>query len=431
MRVRFFTPILFWLVVPCWSCGCSTDATTTDAGIVDADAGGDQDPCVAALPGWNQTWQIQQEQSGLEGLTPDINLVDVWGSAADDVYAVGMDGTILHNDGSGWTAMESGTEANLEGVWGYVLHDDTGAVTRTDVFAVGWSEASGEAVVLRYDGTAWTPQRVINDPDPANPDPQPVQGSLHDVWGIPAPGPNPDQHPTVFAVGGEGLIVEFIGEDQQFLETRQRVEFTDGEGNTRYSYQRWTPERLGGVFGASRDFFVAVGNNGAILEYDGGGWNRVVISGFTTHLNGVWGARAGEIFAVGLDGTILLRAGGSWQNLRDNPNLHFSIPPVYLRGLWAFSQPACGPVPDGGTEPQDTSWVVFVGWNNTLFMAHEGIVCPFGKLDVIRFEGVWGTAPRSIEDRTSPDGGITCDPVDIVTTGVNGTIIRLVNEEGR
>ena len=50
---------------------------------------------------------------------------------------------------------------------------------------------------------------------------------------------------------------------------------------------------------------------------------------------------------------------------------------------------------------------------------------------VIRFEGVWGTAPRPLDDRTSPDGGIACDPVDIVTTGVNGTIIRLVNEQGR
>jgi photosystem II stability/assembly factor-like uncharacterized protein len=44
----------------------------------------------------------------------------VWGSKADDVYAVGDGGTILHtaNGGMSWEAQSSGTMTGLVGLWG-------------------------------------------------------------------------------------------------------------------------------------------------------------------------------------------------------------------------------------------------------------------------------------------------------------------------
>ncbi|MFQ5826374.1 MAG: PKD domain-containing protein, partial [Dehalococcoidia bacterium] len=55
-------------------------------------------------------------------------LYGVWGSSATDVFAVGIGGTIVHYNGTSWSAMSSGTTDLLWGVWGS---------SATDVFAVG------------------------------------------------------------------------------------------------------------------------------------------------------------------------------------------------------------------------------------------------------------------------------------------------------
>jgi len=430
LSFRIFIPIalLGCLLLP----ACSKDASVPDAGNPDADGGADLDPCELAIPNWEKIWKISNEPSGLEGRTPDINLIDVWGVGPDDIYAVGFAGSILHYDGTEWTLMETTTEANLEGVWGYVLYDVDGNETRRDVFAVG-----SDGTILRLVGGAWNPVDVINDPDPANPDPQPVTDTFHDVWGVPAPGPNPDQHPTVMAVGGKGLIAQYDGITNRFLEMRQRVEFTDSNGNVRVNYERWSPERLGGVFGAAADDFVAVGNNGAILEFDGSAWNRTVITGFITHLNGAWGRGAWQVFAVGNEGTIMQRSGGAWDDLKALAEQQGGFIQVsaaaYLRSSWGFYQAKCGELPDGGVDPDDrpdSSWQIFIGWDNKLYMFNDRTICPFGNFDVSRLEGIWGNQPRDETERTY-DGGIECDQVEVIITGVNGKIYRLVNEKGQ
>jgi hypothetical protein len=411
---------------------CFEDTGDPDAGNPDANGGADLDPCELAIPAWEKIWKISNEPSGLEGRTPDINLIDAWGVGPDDIYVVGFAGTILHYDGTEWTLMETPNEANLEGVWGYVLHDVDGNETRRDVFAVG-----SEGTILRLVGVAWIPVDVINDPDPANPDPQPVTDTFHDVWGVPAPGPNPDQHPTVMAVGGKGLIAQYDGTTNQFLEMRQRVEFTDSHGNVRVNYERWSPERLGGVFGAAPDDFVAVGNNGAILEFDGSAWNRNVITGFITHLSGAWGRGAWQIFAVGNEGTIMQRSGGAWDDLKALAEQQGGFIRIsqaaYLRSSWGFYQAKCGELPDGGVDPDDrpdTSWQIFIGWDNRMYFLHDQTICPFGDFDVSRLEGIWGNQPRDETERTH-DGGIECDTVEVIVTGVNGKIYRLINEKGQ
>ena len=45
-------------------------------------------------------------------------LVDVWGTSASDVFAVGFGGVILHYDGTMWRSMTSETFVDLEAVWG-------------------------------------------------------------------------------------------------------------------------------------------------------------------------------------------------------------------------------------------------------------------------------------------------------------------------
>lgn len=77
-----------------------------------------------------------------EGFVEVRVLRAVWGRSADDVFAVGDDGSVLHHDGSGWHVIGSELPADLDlrGVWG----GDRG------VYAVG---AGG--LIARYRDDTW------------------------------------------------------------------------------------------------------------------------------------------------------------------------------------------------------------------------------------------------------------------------------------
>jgi hypothetical protein len=69
-------------------------------------------------------------------------MLGMWGSARDDVWAVGLEGSLVHFDGKAWTRVASNVKDNLWSVWGS---------GRNDVWAVG-----ANATLLRFDGKAWT-----------------------------------------------------------------------------------------------------------------------------------------------------------------------------------------------------------------------------------------------------------------------------------
>jgi hypothetical protein len=70
------------------------------------------------------------------------HLLDVWGSAADNVYAVGAGGTIVHYDGMTWAPIQSTTTEWLRGIWGS---------SAADIYVVGDKD-----IILHYDGQAWS-----------------------------------------------------------------------------------------------------------------------------------------------------------------------------------------------------------------------------------------------------------------------------------
>ena len=68
----------------------------------------------------------------LRGLYENGLLHGVWGSAPDDVYAVGGDfwgGDIIHYDGEHWTLVDSGIQSQLIDIWG---------TSAKDIYAVGF-----------------------------------------------------------------------------------------------------------------------------------------------------------------------------------------------------------------------------------------------------------------------------------------------------
>ena len=141
------------------------------------------------------------------------NVRAIWGSEADDVWAVGDGGTILHWDGSAWMRVSSGTTIGLSGVWG------SGA---NDVWALG-----GGGTILNWDGGAWIP--VSSG----------TTNALSGVWGSGAD--------DVWAVGGGGTILHW-----------------DGSAWIRVS--SGTASGLGAVWGSGASDVWAVGNGGTILE---------------------------------------------------------------------------------------------------------------------------------------------------------------------
>jgi hypothetical protein len=100
----------------------------------------------------------------------------VWGNAANNYWAVGEGGTILHYDGTSWQPQTSGTLNKLYSVWGS---------SSTDIWAVGEL-----GTVLHYDGAAWTTTVV------------PSSGTLASVFGS-----GPD---NVWMVGGTAAATSIV-----------------------------------------------------------------------------------------------------------------------------------------------------------------------------------------------------------------------------
>src|SRR5690606_41350938 len=69
-------------------------------------------------------------------------LFGLWGSAHDDIWAVGNGGTAHHFHGQGWTYVSLPTNQEMHGVWG---------TAGNYVFAVG-----DGGVLLHFDGSAWS-----------------------------------------------------------------------------------------------------------------------------------------------------------------------------------------------------------------------------------------------------------------------------------
>ena len=71
------------------------------------------------------------------------SLYAIWGTDANNLYAVGDNGTIINWNGSSWSTMSSGTDYRLEAIWGW---------NTSNIYAGGV-----EGTVLYFDGSSWEP----------------------------------------------------------------------------------------------------------------------------------------------------------------------------------------------------------------------------------------------------------------------------------
>lgn len=281
----------------------------------------------------------------LKSGTP-ASLRDVWGTSATDVTIVGYNGTILHFDGTTFTAQLGGEGFELEAVGG----DDVGSV-----WAVGQDPVTHQGVILQRAGNSWSK-------DPTAPmissakfrdvfvaGPGDVYAVSDYIWHLSAgvwksignPFPTASTAlwvtptattPRLFA-GGQNYfagsiyhgVLQMDGSvswGYQSIPSSAPISAVLGfaeddvyavnyDSNLHFDGQSWSAINLGSaglsdIWGASSDDLYGVGAAG-IIVHRGKGTPGVEASGVTSYLNGVWGDGAGTVFAVGGDGTVLRR----------------------------------------------------------------------------------------------------------------------------
>jgi hypothetical protein len=118
-----------------------------------------------------------------------------WGTSSSDFYVVGDGGFIAHYDGVRWQRVASGTNTNLNDIWGAV---EQPSEKRTILLAASNRYSAGEKKLLSIDGTSrvdtlsWSPGSRVNT-----------------VWFLSS---------SKIYVGGSGLFVGTPGAWQQVFE---------------------------------------------------------------------------------------------------------------------------------------------------------------------------------------------------------------------
>lgn len=259
----------------------------------------------------------------------------VWGTSANDVFAVGDGGTIVHWDGAAWSAMASGTVSDLRGLWG---------TSATNVYAAGGTQGA-PTTLLRYDGAKWS---VVSSP---------AFVSASSFWDVFGTGPN-----DVWVVGASpapnGLSRDYVARwNGNAWTVVSGASFSTG-GLTGYSGAAgdawvvdwssyaahlengaWTKiTTINGGFsgvvsvsGSARDNVFFVTSNSRIQRWDGQAFSSLTSPYQNAVYNGVFIRSANEGLAVANAGRIITWNGAAWAI--DTRAQNIGTPT--LLGVWA------------------------------------------------------------------------------------------------
>jgi hypothetical protein len=226
----------------------------------------DGDPLSLRSP--DGVWDAEES-----GMTGDLHAV--WAAGADDVWAVGPNGRMVHKGPLGWNIQPQFTDVDLHGIWG------TGPA---DIWAVG-----DVGTILHFDGVTWSPESLSEEID----------------W-------------SIRAIAGEWAV-------------------GDG-GILRYVDGVWTVQSVlhsGGLRAVHvhGDEAVAVGLAGKVLTYADGAWTAELPVNTGETLHGVW-SDGGGTFVVGENGLVLFRASNDQWTIERYSNRDFSAVIGNNESLW-------------------------------------------------------------------------------------------------
>jgi hypothetical protein len=267
------------LVVSCaaFFAACTDEDGSGDTGIEPPDAG--------APPVWIVESNVPTQE----------DLFAVYGRAADDVWAVGWNGTILHYDGVSWLEESTTATVPLTDVHGRPNPEDE-TMPDGPLFAVGW----GGTILKRDAFGAWSGEQLYGGTG------LPTSTATQDLFGVYV-----GSDESAMAVGDNGRI---IGWDGMRWELARFV--VAGE----ISGRPISPlEVLKGVFSRNDgDRYWIAGSGGAAFRSNGGFASfEALDTRVSEPLRGVWGPPGGgPIYTVGLDSLILAFDGGQWRRVQ-------------------------------------------------------------------------------------------------------------------
>lgn len=194
---------------------------------------------------------------------PTAGLYGVWGTAANDIWAVGDNNNIVNYDGSTWSTLQSGASGRLMAVWGS---------DPKNVWAAGDS-------VMRWDGSSWTPQSVpvaLSESYPIN-----------SIWG--------SSSDDVWMAGGS-ILLHWNG-SVWAAPTMPTFQPANGTIPPKVAFTSGWESGVNDVWVVGE-----VDQYGVILHWDGNTWSTAMQGSSTVALfemYGVWGTSSTDVWAVG------------------------------------------------------------------------------------------------------------------------------------
>ena len=289
--------------------------------------------------------------------TPPLkgNFFGVHGNAADNIYAVGEAGQVMHYDGVAWSTVSgipsSVAMLDLKTVWvdyagivtitgkdGLILQGNkTDGFTHFGNLVIGGSldgswGVDGERILVGENSQIWRHAGSWAEDTPI-----PTTQHLRDVWGASAD--------DIWAVGLTGVLNHWNG-----------VEWTKIDGPT--------GSGLESIWGRSADEIYASGANGTIVKWNGEVW-QVIASQTDKDLRGVFGFPGGDVWAVGKLGTIMRRGELAWASVIIDPKVYDDGTEEYytthLQGVWGAAPDDVWAVGEGGDlfHWDGASWTYF------------------------------------------------------------------------
>jgi len=287
-------------------------------------------PLGCSRDGW--CWQFPAPQGN--------GLLATWGSSAQDVWAVGGAGTIVHFDGSKWSIVRSPTNNTLYSIWGSAPNN---------VFAVG-----DRGTVLHWDGTSWTQLQLGADGKDV--------AQLYGVW------------------GADGSEVWFVG---NHLTAGAAILRWNGATATRLTAPiSWG---LRGVWGASKTSAYIAGEGGTLLHWDGSSWTK-----FGPTMSASWSSITGisdnNFFLATRTGLIYRWNGTTLVQAPTNPPTVSSINNLWSDGTSIF---ATGDIRYPTTGDPTKRDGMFLKWDGTSFNR-------FTSTPAVHWTGAWGPSGSNV-----------------------------------
>ena len=305
------------------------------------------------------------------------NLYAVWASGPNDIWWVGANGRILHDNGEVLAPRDSGTDKDLYAVWGLgpdnvwfagdgillqwdagTLYNRTPEDHKQTIFKTAHAPSDGSTLLIA--GSSGTVLRYMPDKDKLVQEQTGTGLGINDIWA--------ESAGIIWAVGESGQAMKLSGGSWSTttmpkagnrkltgIDGFKSRMFAVGEGGyvaaTDLDDKTWQkeesndppPERdLRGVWAVSEKEAWAIGVKGALMHKTGKSWGRTDIDGAymkTRSFNDVFGlAKAGPGWAVGDGGAGLLFKDGKWLDYKAETTAHLTAVAALSDGRLA----ACG-----------------------------------------------------------------------------------------